>query len=80
MPSSVLRSRTAVRANIAIMRAFVKVRELAAQNCEIFSKLDQLEKRVDRNEADIGALIDAIRENVSGEALEPNRKIGFRTD
>ncbi len=75
MLSSVLRSKKAIRANISIMRAFVKVRELSAQNCEILKKLQDLEKRVNRHDADIGGLIDAIREDVLPES---SRQIGFR--
>lgn len=73
MLSSVLRSRKAVQANIAIMRAFVKLREMGAQNREILKKLARLENRVDRHDTDIGELIDAIREDVLAEP----RKIGF---
>lgn len=76
MLSSVLRSKGAIRANISIMRAFVKVRELGAQNREIMQKLDALESRVDRHDADIGALIDSIREEVASPE-PPRRRIGF---
>ena len=76
MLSSVLRSKKAVRANISIMRAFVKIRELGSQNREILRKLSTVENRVDRHDADIGALIDAIREDVQPD--EPQRKIGFQ--
>ena len=79
MLSSVLRSRQAIRANIAIMRTFVKIREVCAQNKEILLKLDAIERRVDRHDADIGALIDAIRDEVA--PIEPDstpkRQIGF---
>lgn len=74
MLSSVLRSKTAIRANIAIMRAFVKLRELGSQNREILRKLERLEGRVDRHDSEIGALIDAIRESVEE---QPRRQIGF---
>lgn len=79
MLSSVLRSPRAVKANIAIMRAFVRSRELAALNRDILSKLDELEKKVDRHDADIGALIDAIRAGVEPPGSE-RRAIGFRKD
>ena len=75
MLSSVLRSPRAVQANIAIMRAFVKMRELRAQNRVILKKLDRLEARVGRTESEIGKLIDAIREDV----LNPKKGIGFKT-
>lgn len=76
MLSSVLRSKGAISANISIMRAFVKVRELGAQNREIMQKLDALESRVDRHDADIGALIDSIREEAASPE-PPRRRIGF---
>jgi hypothetical protein len=80
MLSSVLRSKTAIRANIAIMRAFVKARELAARNWILLEKLTTLETRVDRHEHDIGRLIDALlREPAQADDDAPlkDRKIGF---
>lgn len=77
MLSSVLHSRRAIAANIAIMRAFVALRALAAQNRDILKKLAALESRVGRNEADIGGLIDAIRERIDPEHT-PRRRIGFK--
>lgn len=76
MLSSVLRSEKAIRANILIMRAFVKIREMGAQNREILKKLAALEKRVDRHDTGIAALIDAIREDVLP-AKKSRRQIGF---
>ena len=77
MLSSVLKGKKAIHANISIMRAFVKIRELSAQNRELLKKLDRLEKRVDRHDTDISALIDAIREDVL--PAEPlRRQIGFQ--
>lgn len=77
MLSSVLRSKRAIDANIAIMRAFVKIREIGAQNREILLKLDAIEKRVDGHDAEIGELIDAIREDVLVPKKSP-RRIGFQ--
>lgn len=45
MLSSVLRSERAMQVNIAIMRAFVQMRELAASNRELARKIDALEKK-----------------------------------
>ena len=77
MLSSVLRSKRAITANISIMRAFVRLREIGAENRAILEKLDELGRRVDRHDADIGALIDAIRQDV----LAPDKRrkrIGFK--
>ncbi len=48
MLSSVLRSAQAVQGNIAIMRAFVQLREAIAGNKELASKLEELERRIER--------------------------------
>jgi len=47
MLSSVLRSERAVRANIAIMRAFVGLREVLGTHEELRQKIEQMEKRYD---------------------------------
>ncbi len=78
MLSSVLRSKRAIQANVSIMRAFVRIRELSAQNREILQKLNELERRVDQHDANIGALIDAIRESVAPPE-EPRQRIGFHS-
>jgi hypothetical protein len=46
MLSSVLNSERAIRVNIEIMRAFVKLRQLLASNSELARRLDELEKQV----------------------------------
>src|SRR6185369_15547012 len=47
MLSSVLRSPRAVEVNIAIMRAFVRLRQLLASHADLARKLDKLEKKYD---------------------------------
>src|SRR5213079_1986973 len=47
MLSSVLRSPRAVRVNIEIMRAFVRLRQWLASNAELAKRLDDLEKKYD---------------------------------
>src|SRR2546429_9512564 len=47
MLSSVLRSPRAVRVNIAIMRAFVRVRQELASNSPLAKKLSELEEKYD---------------------------------
>lgn len=79
MLSSVLRSRKAIAANIAIMRAFVAARSLVSQNRELMRKLAALEARVSKHDTEIGALIDAIRESIPVPETE-RRRIGFRSD
>src|SRR5690606_23219713 len=47
MLSSVLRSDRAVQVNIAIMRAFVRLRELLSTNADLVRKLEDMEKKYD---------------------------------
>jgi hypothetical protein len=74
MLSSVLNSERAVKVNIEIMRAFVRLRQMLASNAELARKLDALEKKYD---AQFRVVFDAIRELMKPPA-PPRRKIGFR--
>ena len=79
MLSSVLNSERAIQVNIAIMRAFVQMRELAASNRELANKLAELEGRVGNHDEAIVALFEAIRQMMKPE--EKGRKvIGFRVE
>ncbi|HNW91840.1 MAG TPA: ORF6N domain-containing protein [bacterium] len=77
MLSSVLRSRRAIHVNIAIMRAFVKMRMVLANHKTLSEKLAELERKVTGHNADIAALIDAIRQ-LMAVPDKPARKIGFK--
>ena len=76
MLSSVLNSDRAVQVNIAIMRAFVQMRELAASNRELGRRLDELEKKFAGHDRQFVAVFDAIREMVTP-VDKKGRKIGF---
>ena len=76
MLSSVLKSERAVQVNIAIMRAFVKLREMIASHKDLVKRLDELEKKYDEQ---FRVVFDAIRELMT--PPEPKRKhIGFLRD
>ena len=57
MLSSVLRSNRAVEVNIAIMRAFVKMREAMISHKELALKIEKMEEKYDSNFSDIFAAI-----------------------
>ena len=76
MLSSVLRSERAVKVNIAIMRAFVKLRETLETNRELARKFAELEQRVGKHDNEIAAIIDAIRQ-LMAPPVKPKREIGF---
>jgi phage regulator Rha-like protein len=76
MLSSVLNSERAVQVNIAIMRVFVKLREMIASNKDLAKRLDDLEKKYD---AQFRVVFDAIRE-LMRPPEKPKRKIGFKRE
>ena len=64
MLSSVLRSDTAVRVNIEIMRAFVRLRRAAIVSSQLMSLVEDLSKRVDTHDAVISDIVESIRQIV----------------
>jgi hypothetical protein len=80
MLSSVLNSDRAVKVNIAIMRAFVKMRKILESNESLAKKLKQLEKETKEKFAEhqqqIGLIFETIKELVT-EKEKPKRRIGF---
>ncbi len=73
MLSSVLRSKRAVDVNIAIMRAFVRLRELLATNADLVRKLEQIEKKYD---GQFRIVFDAIRQLMASPSKSPH-EVGF---
>ena len=80
MLSSVLRSETAVRVNIEIMRAFVRLRRAALASAQLMPLIEDLSKRVDSHDAVIADLVDSIRQIVEGAGESRSRPIGFTAD
>jgi hypothetical protein len=75
MLSSVLRSKRAVQVNIAIMRTFIKLRELLATHKDLSRRLDDLEERYD---AQFKVVFDAIRKLIEPPPDPVRRRIGFQ--
>jgi hypothetical protein len=76
MLSSVLQSERAVLVNIAIMRAFVKLRETLAAHYELARRLDELEQKFAGHDENIAALFDAMRQLMEPPATS-RKAIGF---
>jgi hypothetical protein len=74
MLSGVLRSAKAIKANIEIMRAFVRLRRLVISHADLAKKLDALEAKYDDQ---FVVVFKAIRELMAPPAL-PRKRIGFR--
>jgi hypothetical protein len=80
MLSSVLRSETAVRVNIEIMRAFVRLRRAAIVSGQVMALVEDLSKRVDVHDAVITDIVESIRQIVEGPGSGRARPIGFTAD
>lgn len=77
MLSSVLRSERAVQVNVAIMRAFVHLRQLIGSHADLARQLAALEKKYD---AQFKVVFDAIRALMSPELpAGARREMGFHT-
>lgn len=76
MLSSVLRSKQALKVNIEIVRTFVQLRTLLAENEELRLRLDDLEQRYDKQ---FKVVFDAIREIMTEKPPAKKRRIGFVT-
>jgi len=77
MLSSVLRSKRAIRVNIQIMRAFIKLKELLLSHKDLAMKIDALEKKYANHDEEIKLIFEAIRQ-----LLEPPKQtmaIGFHS-
>ena len=60
MLSSVLKSQTAVQVSIAIMDAFVKMRQFLMANVEVVSRMNVLEKRQFTTDAKVDAILERL--------------------
>jgi len=76
MFSSVLRSKRAAQVNVEIMRTFVRLRRILAENAGLARRLDDLEKKYD---VQFKVAFDAIRKLMQPPA-PPRRRIGFATN
>lgn len=79
MLSSVLNSERAIQVNIAIMRAFVRLKAIISTHKDLAYKLSQLERKTERHDEEIKAIFKAIRQLMAPPEM-PKRRIGFHTD
>jgi hypothetical protein len=76
MLSSVLNSKRAIFVNIQIMRTFAKLRQFLLTHADLKRKIDEMEKKYDRQFKTIFDIIKKMLEPPK----EPEKKIGFRPD
>ena len=75
MLSSVLRSKRAVEVNIAIMRTFVKLRQILADNALLRKKIESMERKYEER----FELIFTALQYMIDEETKPNQPFGFRS-
>ncbi|MBE0427070.1 MAG: ORF6N domain-containing protein [Nitrospirae bacterium] len=73
MLSTVLNSERAIQVNIAIMRSFIKIREMLSAHKDLARKLEEMEKKYD---AQFKVVFDAIRQLMTPPETK-KRGIGF---
>ena len=74
MLSSVLRSQQAIQVNIEIMRAFVHLRKTIDSHKELRQKIENLEKKFDKN---FKVVFETIHQLIATDESIKKRKIGF---
>ena len=78
MLSSVLNSDRAIDVNIAIMRVFVRLKEMVFSHKDLAFKLRELENKVEKHGLEIHAIFEAIHELMEPPPARRKPKIGFR--
>ena len=78
MLSSVLRSKRAIQVNIAIMRVFVRIKEMISTHKELAHKLSELERKIEKHDEEIRSIFEAIRQLMAPPEGK-RRIIGFQS-
>jgi hypothetical protein len=77
MLANVLRSPVAVRASIQVVRAFVHLRQLLATNQDLARKIEAVERKVGKHDADLQAILSVLQKLLQPPVPPVKRPIGF---
>jgi hypothetical protein len=77
MAATLLNTPRATEVSVFVVRAFVRLREMAVANKDLARKLDELERRASHHDDAITGIIKAIRELAAPSEPKPRRRIGF---
>ena len=82
MLSGILNSDKAINMNIAIMRAFVAIRQLTLQEMDLKTQLKEIKERIGEHDAQLNGIYDAIEnlldEKAAARRWEDRERIGFK--
>jgi hypothetical protein len=76
MLANILRSPVAVRASIQVVRAFVHLRQMLATNQDLARKIEAVERKVGKHDADPQAILSALQ-TLLQPPVKAKRPIGF---
>ena len=76
MLSSVLNSKRAIQVNIAVMRVFVRLREIMLTNKDLALRFEKLERTVEKQGEQIHTIFEIVKQFITVEE-KPKRRIGF---
>jgi hypothetical protein len=77
MAASILNSKQAIQVSVFVVRAFIKLREIAFQNQELSRRLTELEKRFGIHDEQIKSILQALRQLMLP-AEKTKSRIGFQ--
>jgi hypothetical protein len=80
MAANVLKSDSAVRVSVYVVRAFIKLREMLLSNKEFSEKLKELEQIVEKHDKTIHLLVVTLGQLMKPTEIKNKRKIGFKPD
>ena len=66
-----------MQVNIAVKRAFVRLRETLSLHKDLAHKLTELERKIEGHDASIHSLFEAIRQLMAPPSPGPHKEIGF---
>ena len=81
MLSAILRSERAITVSIAVIRTFIRLRELLASQTTAVAQIEQLYQRVTYHDGQLALLFDVVHGILSPDPAteEPRHTIGFTT-
>jgi ORF6N domain len=80
MAANMLRSATAIRMSIFVIRAFVRLREQSAANVAILTRLAEIDRTLLQHDSALRDLYRKLRSLLAPPADPPRRTIGFLSD
>jgi hypothetical protein len=77
---SSVRRRRAIKINIAIMRTFVRLRQVFISQKDLARKLHEIEQKLGKHDHNFQVVFEAIRQLMHPPVPRKRRRIGFRLD